>query len=187
MKIDFCSYVIFLLFITTLTQCGSNYSLIKSMKYNFNFYTAYHQFYISDSKSLKETNSKDFWDKEAYKDRLASNKDVVAILTKSYGNIKGELEVLDKEKAITNFDLYDHIVEVGIEIKSGKLQILDCPNSNMEEEVTLIPGIYRIRVYSQNLDVLDGEDEEEGNDFYRIEIWKDKNKDKKILKRYGAS
>lgn len=176
-----------MLFTSILVSCGSNHFFIKPMKYNFNFYTGYHQFYVSDSESIKDTNSKDFWNEEAYKDRLANHEDIIAIPTKSYGIINGELEVLSKEKAITNFELYDHIVESGIEIKSGTLQILDCPNSEIEKEISISPGKYKVRVYSKNLDVLEGEDEDEGNDFYRIEIWKAKNQDKKILKRYITS
>lgn len=151
------------------------------MRYSFNFYTEYHQFYISDAKSLKETNAKSFWSKEACEDRIAHMRDIVGIQTASYGNIKGELEILDREKAIVDIDLYDHIVEVSIEINSGSLQILDCPSSNIEKEIKLIPGIYRMRVYSKNLETLDNE----GSDFYRIELWIDKKQEEKtILKRY---
>lgn len=187
MKLNFGTYIVFFyLFASVSLQCVSNRSLIKPMKHKFDFYTAYHQFYINDSESTRETDSKDFWNEESGKQRLAIGEGILGILTKSYGHIKGKLEILDKEREIDSLDLYDHVVEAGIEIKSGILQILDCPNSEVEMEVKVVPGFYKIRVYSRNLDILENEDEEEGNDFYNIEIWKDKNLGlrKRVLKEY---
>ena len=185
MKFKFTLFVI-LLFVNLLTNCGSNPKMLKPMKYNFNFYTSYHQFYISDYDSAKKTDSKDFWNEQTYKSRLATEKGIVGILTKSYGHIVGELEILEKERVILDTDLYDHIVESGIEVKSGILQILDCPNSNVEGEIKIVPGVYKIRVYSTNLKILEGEDEDEGNDFYKIEIWKEGNPNNKIIKSYES-
>lgn len=87
----------------------------------------------------------------------------------------------DREKELIDFDLYDHIVEGGIEIKSGTIQILDCPSSEIQLELSVKPGFYRTRIYSINLASVDGD---EGEDFYKIEIWPDLEMDRKVLKRY---
>jgi len=61
--------------------------------------------------------------------------------------------VLDNVNNQFDTSKFDHIVEGGVEIKSGILQILDCPNSNVELEVKIKTGRYRIRVlkYAMNL------------------------------------
>jgi hypothetical protein len=48
-------------------------------------------------------------------------------------------------------------------------------------EIELLPGFYRIRVYSSGLDTVIGD---EGEDFYKIEIWPDRNMERKVLKQY---
>lgn len=46
----------------------------------------------------------------------------------------------------------DHIVEANIEIKSGILEIQDCPLSSVIQTIALENGSYRVRVSSYNLD-----------------------------------
>jgi hypothetical protein len=127
-----------------------------------------------------DTGSDEFWTDEAFKDRLAIERGVIGVGTECYGPVRGELELLDKEN--TNFDpkLYDHIVEAGLEINSGIIQIQDCPNSSIELEIKVQPDSYRFRIYSLNLDSVNGD---EGDDFYRIEVWKNQNLVKKVIKR----
>lgn len=152
------------------------------MKHNLDFYTSYNQFYLCDSKSPQNINAKDFWNDQAYSDRIAMGNGIIAVRTQSYGHIIGELQFLNKESEVDNYDLYDHVVDAGIEIKSNTLQILDCPNGTVEKEIKIIPGLYKIRIYSKNIEGVDG-DENEGNDSYKIEIWKSTNLDKKVLKQ----
>jgi hypothetical protein len=149
--------------------------------YRFDFYTQYHQFNICDKDSPMDTESGEFWTDEAFDDRLAMELGVIGVGTECYGPVKGELVLLDKEN--TEFDLksYDHIVEAGLKIDSGFIQIQNCPNSSIELEVKVQPDSYRFRIYSSNLASVDGD---EGDDFYKIEVWKDSNLDKRVIKRY---
>lgn len=153
------------------------------MEYKLNFTTSYQQFYLADKLYQGNIGSDNFWTDESHDDRLAIEKDVLGIRTESYGTIKGELIVLDKANNEVDYNLYDHVVEGGLEIKSGIFQILDCPNNSVELEVNLIPGNYRARIYSSNLSSVVDEDEV-GDDYYKIEIWKDDNKERKVLKKY---
>lgn len=151
------------------------------MIYKLNFYTQYSQFYITsdNAKSLVFGNE---WDDIGYKDRLTSLKNFLCVFTQCYGNVKGELVVLDKPVDEIDYKKYDHIVESGINVESGVLQILECPGTSVELKVKVKPGTYRVRVYSSNLaSVLD----DDGDDFYRIEIWPDNNMERKVLKRYN--
>jgi len=153
------------------------------IQYKLDFYTEYNQFYISDKTSQRNTGSINFWTPEALTDRLAIEIGVMGVSTECYGHIKGELDVLDTANNLIDFNKYDHIVEGGIEIKSGELQVLDCPTSEIYLKIKLQPGTYRIRVYCSNLAsaVLD---EDEGDDYYKIEIWQSRDVERKVLKRY---
>ncbi|MFH7004228.1 hypothetical protein [Flavobacterium bizetiae] len=150
------------------------------MKHNLSFYTQYSQFYITD-KLCQENTSDDFWTESAFNDRLALTKCGLAVGTECYGDVKGELVVLEKANDTVDLNKYDHIVEGGIQVQSGILNVLDCPNNSIELEVNVKPGNYRIRVYSINLASVVGDD---GDDFYKIEIWPDNNMERKVLKRY---
>jgi len=148
------------------------------------FYTAYNQFYICDKESLRETGSESFWTTDAYEDRLAEGDGILGIGTQSYGHIRSGLIIEERAANIPANNPYDHIVEGGLNITSGFLEILDCPNSHVEFEVKLKPGKYRVRVYSSNLKNANI-DENEGGDYYKIEIWPDTDMKRKVLKRYA--
>jgi hypothetical protein len=170
------------LFLVIYHSC-SNYKISDKMKYRLNFYTEYNQFYISDRSSMKATGSISFWTTDAYDDRLAKEDGILGIGTQSYGHIKGELDILNTVNNIIDTNRYDHIVEGGIKVTSGVLQVFNCPTSEMELEIKLKPGTYRVRVYSSGLKTTDI-DENEGDDHYKIEIWPDNNMERKVLKRY---
>jgi hypothetical protein len=158
------------------------------MKHTINFYTQYNQFYISsdNAKSLGPDNN---WDDKAFQDRLVILKNTLIVYTESYGDIKGEITVLEKPNDNIKFDSYDHIVEGGLEIESGVLEILDCPNTDSELKINLNPGKYRIRIYSSNLDSVKERDlaNDDDDDVYKIEIWPDSNTEVKVLKTYNKS
>jgi hypothetical protein len=151
------------------------------MKHKLNFDTSYHQFYIRDNDSHQDTGDINFWTEEATRSRLAIGDGVLGIGLECYGLVKGELVLLDKKNDSIEYSQYDHIVEGGVSLKSGILQILDCPNSNVELEVKVNPGKYRARIYSSNLvSVVD----DSGDDYYRIEIWPDTSMERTVLKQY---
>lgn len=127
------------------------------------------------------TGSVEFWTHDAFVDRLAIESGVLGVGTECYGPVKGEIVFLENQNAGFDIELYDHIVEAGLQIKSGIIQILDCPSSSVELEINVEPDSYKFRIYSINLASVDGD---EGDDFYRIEFWKDLDLEKKVLKRY---
>ena len=158
--------------------------LILTMSYPFAFYTSHCQFYICDKSSPRETGSEDFWTESAFNDRLAIEKGILGVGAECYGPVKGELVLLEVANDRLNFVEYDHTVEAGLEVKSGMIQILDCPTSGVELELKVIPGIYRVRVYSSNLASVIGD---EGDDFYKVEIWPDKALERRVLKRFSRT
>ncbi len=151
------------------------------MKYELNFNTSYHQFYLGDKESPQDTGNINFWTEDATQYRLAIGEGILGVGLECYGPFKGELILLDRKNEKIEFDQYDHIVEAGLNVESGVLQVLDCPNSNVELEVKVNPGKFRARIYSLNLtSVVD----DSGDDFYRIEMWPDTDMERSILKQY---
>lgn len=151
------------------------------MRYQLDFYTSYGQFYLYDKDSSGKTDSENFLTDDAFNKRLAIEDGILGVLTECYGAVKGELNLLSSPNSSYDPNMYDHIVEGSIVIRSGTLQVLDCPNSNVELEVSIQPGIYRVRVYSSNLSSVDGD---EGDDYYIIELWNANFDERKVLKQY---
>lgn len=155
----------------------------KNMKISqFQFYTQYHQFYLKDKGNLEGMDSQDFWSEDAFREKLALANRGLGIGTQSYGNIKGEIELLEFPVTKIDYNIYDHIVEGGISIPSGELEIVDCPNMQVELCLKVIPGNYRVRIYSSNLSSVIDDD---GDDYYRIEIWPSNELERKVLKQYS--
>ena len=93
------------------------------MVYKLDFYTSYNQFYIADKDTDADTGADNFWSDEAFVSRFATGNGIIGLRTQCYGSVRGELTVL--EKANSEFDLseFDHIVEGGLKVNSGVLQI----------------------------------------------------------------
>ncbi len=156
------------------------------MKEKFKFITAYNQFYIHDKDYIGDTSDSEFWSEKSETCRMATSTDVLGIMTQSYGNIKGEIELLLIQNEAIDLELYDHIVEAGLEIKNNQLQISDCPNNVIEVKVKVNNGRYRVRVYSSNLgSVLESDlSNDSDDDYYRIEVWPDENTELKVIKQF---
>ena len=152
------------------------------MKFDLNFITDYGQFYINDIKATGDTSSDDFWSNQAFVDKLAVEKEILGIsIANDQGIVNCELEILDSKSQISDFSKFDHVVEASIEIKSGILQVIDCPFSEIILESKIENANYRARVYSSNLESAYSE---EPKDHYKIEIWKETYSDRDVLKRY---
>ncbi|WP_283421061.1 hypothetical protein [Chryseobacterium profundimaris] len=154
-------------------------------KKHFIFYTEYNQFYISSDKG-KFLSSEILTDETSYTSRLSLENNALVVFTQSYGNIEGEIEVLPKPNIIGDYSNYDHVVEGGINVQSGELQILNCPDNNLELSLKIDPGTYRVRIYSSNLDSVKETDltNDTDDDYYRIELWKSDDMERKVLKQY---
>ena len=152
------------------------------MKFDLNFTTDYGQFYLND-KDEGDTGTENFWTNEAFNDRLAVEKGILGIsIANSEGMVKCELEILNSKSLITDFSIFDHVVEASLEIKNGFLQVNDCPFSSIILEEKIENGDYRVRVYFNNLKSAYSENPK---DYYKIEMWKDIFSDRNVLKRFN--
>lgn len=175
-----------LLLVVSMFQSCSLYKNKDIMKYKFDFHTQYRSFYLT-SDNTEEASRPEVLavSRQVDNGRLIAVKNTLIITTGSYGHIRGEIRILNKRNEIVNYDTYDHIIEASIEVNSGKLQILNCPFSDIEFEKKIKPGVYGVRVYSSGLSTSNF-DEEEGNDRYLIEIWPDNTVKRRVLKQYAG-
>jgi hypothetical protein len=154
---------------------------------NLDFSTAYRQFYLFDKDIEGATDSPRFWTKVAHESGLALEKGIIGIGIASYGQVRLTIEVFDNEPLISDFDTWDRITEGSIKLETGYLQVLDCPNSAVQLELKLEKDAYRVRVYSAKLaSVINDEGflMDNGDDYYRIELWKAPYNKRAILKKY---
>ncbi len=150
------------------------------MEKKLHFTTDYSQFYICDKGSPKDTGSDSFWTEEAYRDRLAVGKGILGVLIESYDEVRCDLEIAETDPKV-DLTYCEHTVEGSLEIPSGTLQVLDCLNRTVEFETSLTPGIYRIRILSFHISSA----EEAQNDFYKVQIWKEKSlREREVTKRF---
>jgi hypothetical protein len=154
---------------------------VKTNTYRRDFYTCYHQFYILDSDSPYDTDSDTFWTEAANQDRLAVGTNILGVSTGCYGQVRSSIELLAAQP-IAEPEKYDHIVEATIFLPSGILQIRPCVSSDDAELELMLPvDEYCIRINSGNLTSVVGDD---GDDFYVVEIWPGKKRERSVLKRY---
>ncbi|WP_433811110.1 hypothetical protein [Flavobacterium johnsoniae] len=151
------------------------------MIFNLNFTTDYGQFYLND-KDEGDTGSENFWSDQALNDKLAVEKGILGVsIENTEGMVKCELEILNSKSLISDFSSFDHVVEASLEIKTGILQVNDCPFSIIVLEEKIEIGNYRVRVYFNNLKSAYFENPK---DYYKIEMWKDIFSDRHVLKRF---
>lgn len=144
------------------------------------FWTSHHQFYIVDSLTPFETNSDLFWTDQALEDKLAEEVGVLGVGTECYGDVKGDLAVLAKRPEENGFSEYDHVVEGSLNLRSGLLQVFPCTSNEPILELSLLPAVYRVRIYSRNLASVFGDS---GDDFYKVRIWPEEYSNRRVLKR----
>ena len=159
----------------------------REMNQSLTIFTEYGQFYIVDKDAELEhdTSNPSFWNDEAFNDRLAIDNGILGVRIENdeaLANI--EIELVESKITESEFGNFDHVVEGSLEIKSGKLQIQDCPHSNVELEIDVEPSWYRIRVSSLNFEKAYQENPE---DKYIIKLWKESYSERKVLKNWHSS
>ncbi len=148
-------------------------------QHNLSFFTEYYQFYILDSETQATTDAPDFWNDEAGNRKLAIGEGLLGVTVAKYEEIKVEVRVLSSEPS-EDVDA-DHIVETSLNLPSGILQIKDCTSYDTVLELNLEKETYRVRISSFKLWTVEND---KGDDYYVVEIWKSEFAETKILKEY---
>lgn len=154
------------------------------MRFDLDFSTDYGQFYICDKNFLGDTDSENFWTDKAFNDKIAVEDGILGIsIGNQEGIVKCELIILNSKNLKVDFDEFDHIVEASLKIDSGFFHVLDCPNSEVQFETEIENGEFRARVYSKNLALAFNENPQ---DSYLIEIWKEEFSKPIVLKKFST-
>ena len=135
---------------------------------SFNIFTDFFQFYIQDE--LAPGINGESWTPEAMKISLAVEKNTVGIGTVRNMDAPVGIEI---HEAVPkgNDNGWDHIVECGIDLPSGRLVIAGCSDYFPDaERIELPKGQYRVRVYYGGLNRV-SEDGFDGDDHYLIKLW----------------
>jgi hypothetical protein len=146
---------------------------------HLSFFTEYYQFYILDSETKAQTDATDFWNDEAGQRKLAIGEGLLGVTVAKYAEIKVEVRFLSAEP--TEDAYADHIVETSLNLPSGLLQVKDCTSYDTILEINLEKGTYRIRISSFKLWTVEND---KGDDYYVVEIWKSGFAETKILKEW---
>lgn len=151
--------------------------------YQLTVYAGYHQFYLSsDEESLIGSGADSFWTGENIRKLLATGPGLVGIGTATYGDVPVAIH-LGIAGPPEDLGGWDHVAETSIDLSSGMLHVTGCPDGPAGL-INVKPGIYRVRVYSGNLEsVVD----EQGEDYYRIVLWNDKPGPPRVLKQWPTA
>ena len=87
-----------------------------------------------------------------------------------------------------DFEKWDRIIECSIEVNSGEIAFVGCPDGPIHGKfgsLMVIPGRYRLRVYFGGQDV--SQDDGETGDFYLIQVWPSEEINSVVIKGHERS
>ncbi|MFD2969492.1 hypothetical protein [Sphingobacterium bambusae] len=152
------------------------------MTHQLDFFTQYGQFYLADKDAIHGGDGPDFWSDAAHSERLAVDEGFLGVVIENDECMaKASLSILESAPEIDASEDADHIVEASIELKSGCLQVLDCPNSFVMLEIPLEKACYRVRIYGYSLDLAY---QPQPEDYLHIAIWKADFAPKVVLRQW---
>ena len=144
----------------------------------------YYQFYLQDEKV--DGNLSDSWDQDAFDRLLAMAPGIIGVGTVRNTTVPVVVEIHESEPT-EDFDEWDHVNECSIEIESGKILIAGCNDYFPDAaRIEVEPGCYRARIYYGQLDSL-SEDGLDGDDHYKIILWRAAYAEPKILKQRAVN
>jgi hypothetical protein len=138
-------------------------------RHEFELFADYFQFYLQDDDELVGDLS-DAWTQEAVERLLAVAPGVVGIGTARNMTVPVVVEVLGDEPA-ADFDAWEHVVEGGLELKSGRLVVAGCTDYFPgAARLPLAAGTYRVRMSCRGLTTISANGLA-GDDSYRVQLW----------------
>lgn len=155
------------------------------MKYKFELFADYFQFYLQDEQSKGDLSSS--WTEQAVSDMLAVAPGIIGVGTVTFRTVPVEVKVL-KSPPTDNFERWSQVTEASLETPSGHIIIPGCTDYFPDAARIIVePGIYRTRIYYGGLDSVD-KSCLEGSDRYEVVLWLDtKVAEPKVLKKWKAA
>jgi hypothetical protein len=135
----------------------------------YTVFADYFQFYVCDE--AIETDTAAIWNEVTVSAMLATGPDLVAIGTARNIEVPVTLEVFEGEPALDLAE-WDQVIDCDLAVTSGKLLLLGCTQSPDDApKLPIAAGHYRARVAYANLASV-SDDYLEGDDRYRVQLWK---------------
>jgi hypothetical protein len=128
-------------------------------------YADHSQFYLVDPSI--EWRADLVWDGPGLERHVGVTDGFVAVGTVGHCEVPVRVEVWDAEPP-ADFDDWDHVVDVSVEVLSGRLELGEVGGSAELGPVHVEPGSYRVRSSAAGLAEAD---EVEGGDRYRLQLW----------------
>jgi hypothetical protein len=149
-------------------------------RFEYKLFADYFQFYLQDESAPGDLSAS--WTQEAV-DRLLA----VALGTIGVGTVRNMTVPVIVEVGDTEPDedvtKWDQVNECDFEVQSGRVVVAGCTDYFPEAaRIDLAPGSYRARVYYGGLDAL-SDDGLDGQDHYKIVLWRSVPGPLKILKQ----
>lgn len=150
-------------------------------KYNFELFADYFQFYLQDENADFDL-SVNIWTEQTVEDLLAVTPGIIHVVTVRNMTVPVMVEIHDSEPD-EDFSSWEHITECSLEVPSGKIVVTECGGYFPDQpRIKVEPGVYRARIFYGDLDTL-SEDGLEGDDNYKIILWRDGAVKLHVLKR----
>jgi hypothetical protein len=145
----------------------------------------YHQFYLEDGGGPYDV-PEDIRDEDLDRRVLVASS-VIAVFTFDNNTVHGEVVLEEKEPEL-ELDGWDHVVECGLNVTSGKLALRTPTCGPMLLKVTpVLNGVYKVRLHIRGLDQWTGEGEDRDSlEFYRFVLWLPDN-DLRVLKQWRGA
>jgi hypothetical protein len=148
----------------------------------------YFQIHVSDAES--DGDLSDAWTDRAVADHLAVARHALGIGTVVNVNVSVTVVVLPQEPSDDSSE-FDHVVEAGLDVPSGRLMVLGCTDYAPDAATfEVAPGWNRVRVSRSNLaraaqaDV-DSDESPETTEKIRIQVWAAPESPATITKRWS--
>lgn len=146
----------------------------------YTLFADYFQFYLQDESV--EGNLGDSWDETACSRMLAIAPGTIGVSTVRNMTVPVAVEIHDHEPP-NDAEAWDHVTECSIVVSSGKVVIAGCTDFFPDAaRIEIAPGIYAVRVSYGALNSL-SEDELEGEDRYRVQLWLSVGGEPRVIKQ----
>jgi len=148
--------------------------------YSYSLFADYYQFYLQDEPVKGDLS--DAWTNDAVSNLLAVAPGTIGVGTVRNMDVPVEVKIVESEPMET-FDEWDQVNECDIEIQSGTIVIAGCTDYFPDAaRIQVEPGSYRARLYYGQLNSL-SEDGLDGDDHYRVVLWKREPKGMEVMKK----
>lgn len=141
----------------------------------------YHQFYVWDA-GVEPQAPEEYTDEDVRR-LVKVSPHVVVVQPVRDGSVPVQLEIHESDPSVESDD-WQHIVECTLDLPTGKLQVHECTGGPVLD-VEVQPGVYNVRVLITGLDSL-SEDGFDGDDVYRVILWRGEPRLLRVVKQWEA-